>query len=46
MKKYIYDQYNALAKQAGDAGAKVNLNKVYDKLDDLANNNAVNLANP
>lgn len=46
MKKYIYDQYNALAQKAWDAGAKVNLNKLYDKLDDLANNNAVNLANP
>lgn len=46
MKKYIYDQYNSLAQKAGDAWAKVNLNKVYDKLDDLANNNAVNLANP
>ena len=46
MKKYIYDQYNSLAQKAGDAWAKVNLNKLYDKLDDLANNNAVNLANP
>lgn len=46
LKKYIYDQYNSLAKQAWDNWAKVNLNKVYEKLDDLANNNAVNLANP
>ena len=46
MKKYIYDQYNGIAQKAWDAWAKVNLNKLYDKLDDLANNNAVNLANP
>ena len=46
MKKYIYDQYNSIAQDAWDAWAKVNLNKLYDKLDDLANNNAVNLANP
>ena len=46
LKKYIYDQYNDLAKKAGDAGARVNLNKVYDKLDDLANDTAANLANP
>lgn len=46
MKKYIYDQYNSIAQKAWDAWAKVNLNKLYDKLDDLANNNSVNLANP
>jgi len=46
MKKYIFDQYNSMAQKAWDAGAKVNLNKVYQQLDDLANNNAVNLANP
>ena len=46
MKKYIFDQYNSIAQKAWDAGAKVNLNKVYQQLDDLANNNAVNLANP
>lgn len=46
LKKYIYDQYNDLAQKAGDAGARVNLNKVYSKLDDLANDTAANLANP
>ena len=46
LKKYIYDQYNSLAQKAWDKWAKVNLNKLYQKLDDLANDNAVNLANP
>lgn len=46
MKKYIYDQYNNIAQTAWDKWARVSLNKVYDKLDDLANNKAVNLANP
>ena len=46
MKKYIYDQYNKIAQEAWDKWARVSLNKVYDKLDELANNKAVNLANP
>lgn len=46
LKKYIYDQYNDLAKQAGDAGARVNINKLYDKLDDLSKDAAANMANP
>lgn len=46
LKKYIYDQYNDLAKKAGDAGARVNVNKLYDKLDDLSKDAAANMANP
>lgn len=46
LKKYIYDQYNDLAKKAGDAGARVNINKLYDKLDDLSKDAAANMANP
>ena len=45
-KKVIYDQYNAIAKQAGDAWARVNLNKVYQQLDDLSDDIAQNMANP
>lgn len=45
MKKYIYDQYNSLAQQAWDAGARVNLNKLYDKLDDLEREVWPNMAN-
>ena len=46
LKKYFYDQYNTLAKKAWDAWAKVNLNKLYNSLDDLTKNVAVNQANP
>jgi hypothetical protein len=46
LKKYIYDQYNDLAQKAGDAGARVNVNKLYDKLDDLSKDAAANMANP
>ena len=45
-KKVIYDQYNSIAQQAWDAGARVNLNKVYQQLDDLSNDVAQNMANP
>lgn len=45
MKKYIYDQYNDIAKKAWDAGARVNLNKLYNKLDDLEREVWPNLAN-
>lgn len=46
LKKNIYDQYNAIAKQAGDAGARVKLDKVYQQLDDLERNVSQNIANP
>lgn len=45
-KKYIYDTYNNIAKQAWDAGARVDLNKVFNELDDLASDAASNIANP
>lgn len=45
MKKYIYDQYNSLAKQAWDKWARVNLNNLYNKLDDLEKEVWPNLAN-
>mgnify|MGYP006958171360 CR=1 FL=1 len=44
-KKAIYDQYNEIAKRAWDAWAKVNLNKVYQQLDDLSDDVAQNLSN-
>jgi hypothetical protein len=46
LKKYIYDQYNDLAKKAGDTGARVDINRLYDKLDDLSKDAAANMANP
>lgn len=46
IKKYAYDMYNNIAKDAWDAGARVNLNKVFNQLDDLADDAAVNIANP
>lgn len=46
IKKYAYDMYNNIAKEAWDAGARVNLNKVFNQLDDLADDAAVNIANP
>jgi len=46
LKKYFYDQYNTIAKEAGDAGARVDLNKVFNELDDLIADPATNIANP
>lgn len=45
-KKTIYDMYNKIAEEAWDAWARVNLNKVYQQLDDLADDVAQNIANP
>ena len=45
-KKFIYDKYNTIAKEAWDAGARVNLNKVYQQLDDLSKDISQNIANP
>jgi len=45
-KKVLYDQYNEIAKQAGDAGARVNMNKAFQQLDDLSNDISQNIANP
>ena len=46
MKKHIYDTYNQIAKDAWDAWARVDLNKVFSQLDDLADDAASNIANP
>ena len=46
LKKYFYDQYNSIAKEAWDAGARVDLNKVFNELDDLIADPATNIANP
>lgn len=46
MKKHIYDTYNQIAKEAWDAWARVDLNKVFNQLDDLADDAASNIANP
>lgn len=46
LKKILYDQYNEIAKQAGDAGARVNMNKAFQQLDDLSKDISQNIANP
>ena len=46
LKKVLYDQYNEIAKQAGDAGARVNMNKAFQQLDDLSKDISQNIANP
>ena len=46
MKKHIYDTYNKIAQDAWDAWARVDLNKVFSQLDDLADDAASNIANP
>jgi hypothetical protein len=46
MKKYVYDMYNNIAKQSWDAWAKVDLNKVFNQLNNLADDTATNIANP
>lgn len=46
MKRYVYQEYDDIAKQAWDAGAKVNLNKLYQQLDDMADDISANMANP
>lgn len=46
MKKTIYDQYNSIAKLAWDNGARVNMNKAFQNLDDLERDVSQNIANP
>lgn len=46
LKRHVYSAYDDIAKQAWDAGAKVNLNKLYQQLDDIADDTAYNMANP
>ncbi len=46
LKKAVWDNVDDIMKQAWDKGAKVNLSKVYQQLDDIAADQAQNLANP
>ena len=46
LKKVLYDQYNEIAKKAGDAGARVDMNKAFQQLDDLSKDISQNIANP
>lgn len=46
LKKAIFQNYDDIAKQAWDAGAKVNMNNVYSNLDDLLKDTAQNISNP
>lgn len=45
-KASIFSKYDSLAKQAGDAGAGVNLKPVSDSLNDIINNEALKITNP
>lgn len=45
-KKTIFDQYDALQKQAGNSGATVDLKPVADELDTIINNKALQISNP
>ena len=46
LKKKLYDAYNDIAKQAWDKGARVDMNKAYNQLDDLLSDTSQNIANP
>ena len=46
LKKVLYDTYNDIAVKAWEKGARVNMNKAFDKLDDIEKSVSQNLANP
>lgn len=46
LKKSVYDEYNGIAKQAGDAGATVDMNPVISKLKELSKDKVMNITNP
>ena len=46
LKKVIYNQYNDIAKKAWDAGARVDMNKAFNQLDDLTKDISQNISNP
>lgn len=45
-KKSVFDQYSKLAREAGEAGAEVNLGNVAKELDAVVENKALNISNP
>lgn len=45
-KKTIYDEYTNLAKQAGEAGAEINLGNTAKELDAVIENKALQISNP
>jgi hypothetical protein len=45
-KKSVFGKYDALAKQAGKGGVKVNTEAIAGQLDDVINNKALSLTNP
>lgn len=45
-KKNIYNQYNSLAKEAGEAGVKINTNDIASELDNVIKNEALQISNP
>lgn len=46
LKKTIFDTYNSIAQEAWDKGARVNLTKVVEWLDEKLNDVAQNIGNP
>ena len=46
LKKSLYDAYNNIAKEAWDKGARVNMNKAFDQLDDILKDPSQWIANP
>jgi hypothetical protein len=45
-KKSVFDQYDALAKQAGKSGAVIDTHSIASELDNVAKNRAIQIANP
>jgi hypothetical protein len=45
-KKTIYDQYDSLAKEAGEQGLKINTNSLTPELDNIIANEALQISNP
>lgn len=45
-KKTIFTQYDSLAKQAGEAGVKINMKPIANELDTVINNKALSITNP
>ena len=46
LKKSVYDEYNNIAKQAGDAGAMVDTKPIVSKLKEISKDKVQNITNP
>ena len=45
-KGFVFEQYDALARQAGREGVEIDMSKIADELDTVVNNKALQLARP